>query len=251
MYARGKTYRARLLVIVTTERERKRLCTPTRSIALRSLIAAKIIARRHFESVDQPPLLLLLIWFTFLLYLKASAIFPPLSLPPFGQEENAARKERAKAGYKRAWPSVTLCLFVPRGRANIQSGYAIFRSMPLAYLEYDPWWRRNERPCACLLLRYTIQLTCENPDGSTRFEIDYRRDTRSDYPSLFIQKPNRTRSSYELLHSAYLYSTCKLFTRRTTVRLSFVWVSFESFRIFIQIYVFVFRSLMFVRRGNE
>lgn len=116
--------------------------------------------------------------------------------------------------------------------------------MPLAYLEYDPWWRRNERPCACLLLRYTIQLTCENPDGSTRFEIDYRRDTRSDYPSLFIQKPNRTRSSYELLHSAYLYSTCKLFTRRTTVRLSFVWVLFE-FRSRVSEFLYRYMSLSF------
>lgn len=51
-----KTYHARLLVIETRERERNS-ATPTRSIALRSLIAAKIIARRHFESVDQPPLI--------------------------------------------------------------------------------------------------------------------------------------------------------------------------------------------------
>lgn len=115
--------------------------------------------------------------------------------------------------------------------------------MPLAYLEYDPWWRRNERPCACLLLRYTIQLTCENPDGSTRFEIDYRRDTRSDYPSLFIQKPNRTRSSYarsELLYSATICIPSASFSGEQRC----VWVLFE-FRSRVSEFLYRYMSLSF------
>ena len=91
------------------------------------------------------------------------------------EEENAARKDRAKAGEHRtrSWrTSRFACLFVrpTRGRYP-RSGYAILRSMPLAYLEYDPW------------LLYVWE--------SRRFDAlrdRLLRDTRS----LFIQKPDRT-----------------------------------------------------------
>lgn len=99
---------------------------------------------------------------------------------------------------------------------------------------------RNERPC---LLSTTIRLTCENPDGSTRFEIDYQRDTRSDYPSLFIQKPNRTRSSSDF-YAWCLYSTRKIFTRRTVGEL------LQNLYIYICIYMSLFQ-VWFIERLYE
>lgn len=253
MYARGKTYRARLLVIVTTERERKRLCTPTRSIALRSLIAAKIIARRHFESVDQPPLLLL-IWFTFLLYLKASAIFSP-SLPPSIRAGRKRGEERASEGGVQASVAERHALLV---RPTRESQYPKrIRDIPINAIGLSGIRSvvAKERETVCLPsppLHYTTYVWESRRFDALRDRLPERYALRLPVTFHSKTKPHtiQLRSLRTFILGYYLYSKCKLF-RRTTVRLSFVWVSFESFRIFIQIYVFVFRSLMFVRRGNE
>lgn len=114
-------------------------------------------------------------------WLKTSGVWPSRrgSLQP-GRKRGEERQ--AKAGEHRRERSERHALLVRPTRANIQSGYAILRSMPLAYLEYDPWQRDRGS------LRVRIPPV-------RRASRSITRDTRSSsVPSLFIQKADRKRT---------------------------------------------------------
>lgn len=77
-----------------------------------------------------------------------------------------------------------------------------------------PIWntiRGEERETVPSPLLYNLRVRIPTVRRASR---SITRDTRSDYPSLFIQKPNRT--LIETRSHFYLsYSTPKIFTRRT------------------------------------
>lgn len=145
------------------ERERERNCaTPTRSIALRSLIAAKIIARRHFESVDQPPLI------------HVSPLFKGLRnilLPPYGRKKTRRGKsERRRGGIYTSVAERHALLVRPTRESQYPKR---IRDIPINAIGLSgirSVARTRDRAFSTLNVT-----TCENPDGSTRFEIDYQR----------------------------------------------------------------------------
>lgn len=89
----------------------------------------RIIARVPFESEIDLHLLLCLGLFPY-----GSGGFFTIYESGGQQEENAARKAKRGREHRRECHA----LLVRPTRANIQRGYAILWSMPLAYLEYDP-----------------------------------------------------------------------------------------------------------------